>query len=68
MMQAGPQAILVTLTKDIPPSGRAGESRLLPTALAQQLLAAGDAIDPRDRQGRPLQSPLRKGRYETKKG
>ena len=68
MMQA-PEAILVTLTRDQLPV-RAGEARLLPAELAQRLIAAGDAKDPRDRFGRPLAQPVaRRSRfYETKKG
>ncbi len=61
--------ILVELTCDMRPK-RAGEDILLPDGVAQRLIDLGEARNPRDRFGAPIEpmvvAPEKKRRYLTK--
>ncbi len=61
--------ILVELTCDMRPY-RARESVLLPDGIAQRLIDLGEACNPRDRHGAPIEPmvvpPEKKRRYLTK--
>ena len=60
---------LVTLTKDLRP-WQAGSDAALPDALADQVIAAGDAVmsDKHDASGLQPDAPKPKARYLTRKG
>jgi len=49
--------ILVELTRDMRPK-RAGEDIMLPDGVAEALIATGDAKNPRDRFGAPLDAKV----------